>query len=92
MMPLIAALSGALAAASLVVSLFFLRFWRATGDRFFLYFSLSFALGAVDRIVLSFIFRDGEARPAVYLIRLAAYALILLAIAGKNRRPRPAAR
>lgn len=92
MMPLVAALSGALAASSLVVSLFFLRFWRTTRDRFFLYFSLSFALGAVERIVVSFIVGDGEARPAVYLIRLGAYGLILLAIAGKNRRPKPAPR
>jgi uncharacterized membrane protein len=91
MMPFVAALSGALAAASLVASLFFLRFWRTTGDRFFLYFSLSFALEALDRIVLSVIFGDGEARPAVYLIRLLAYLLILLAIAGKNRRRKPAA-
>src|SRR5205823_12585686 len=32
-------LTGAIAMASCVIALFFLRFWRNSGDRFFLYFA-----------------------------------------------------
>lgn len=35
-------LTGAIALASLLVGLFFFRFWRQTRDRFFLYFALAF--------------------------------------------------
>ena len=35
-------LLGAIAVTSLVIALFFLRFWKETGDRFFLFFAISF--------------------------------------------------
>ena len=34
--------TGAITMGSLVIALFFLRFWRSSGDRFFIYFALSF--------------------------------------------------
>ncbi len=82
-------ISGAIAAAALVVTLFFLRFWRSTGDRFFLYFAVSFALEAITRTLLALSHDQGEQTPVFYLLRLVAYALILLAIIGKNRRRPP---
>lgn len=81
-----AVLAGAIAMASLIASLFFLRFWRSTKDRFFLYFALSFLLEAVDRTLLGLAARQSEDAPEYYLLRLVAYALILMAILGKNRR------
>ncbi len=77
-------LVGAIAMASLVVSLVFLRFWRSTGDRFFLYFALSFFLQAFGRVVLGSSAIQDEDTPLFYLIRLVAYGLILLAIIQKN--------
>ena len=44
-------IAGAIAMASFVIALFFLRFWRNSRDRFFLYFSLSFGIEGVHRIV-----------------------------------------
>ena len=44
-------LGGAIVMASLTIALFFLHFWKSTRDRFFLYFALSFALEAVNRIL-----------------------------------------
>ena len=38
---------GAISMASLTIALFFLRFWRNTGDRFFLWFALSFFIEGV---------------------------------------------
>ncbi len=86
MITLNAILAGAIAMASLIASLFFLRFWRSTKDRFFLFFALSFLLEAVGRTLLGLNWPHSEDAPGYYLIRLLAYALILFAILDKNRR------
>jgi len=86
-MHLNAILTGAIAMASLVASLFFLRFWRSTRDRFFLYFAMSFALEAANRMALGMMSLESENGPVYYLIRLMSYGLILFAILQKNRRP-----
>lgn len=78
-------LAGAIAMGSMVIALFFLRFWRSTGDRFFLYFALSFAIEGFHRVFASLATAAGEDTPEHYLIRLAAYLLILWAIWEKNR-------
>jgi hypothetical protein len=78
-------IAGASTVASGVIALFFLRFWRDTGDRLFAIFSLAFAVFAANRIVLTVLDETDEARTYVYLIRLAAFALILVAIIDKNR-------
>lgn len=85
-MQLNAILTGAVIMVSLTVSLFFLRFWKSTRDKFFLYFAISFALEAVNRIVLSLSVTKSEDMPVLYLIRLLSYALILFAILEKNKR------
>lgn len=79
-------LFGALVATSVAISIFFLRFWRDSRDRFFLLFSLAFATLSVHWAVLAAIQAHAEWRPGAYLVRLAAFALILIAIADKNRR------
>ena len=82
-----ALLSGAVAMATFVVALFFLRFWKKTGDRFFIYFSLSFALDGIMRVMTNLgVGGDGSAQ--IYLMRLVSYGLIVIAILGKNRRAR----
>jgi membrane protein CcdC involved in cytochrome C biogenesis len=78
-------LSGVVALASAGIALFFLRYWRDTGDRLFAIFSLAFAIFATNRVVLTILDEDDEARDYVYLIRLAAFVLILVAILDKNR-------
>jgi len=84
-MMLNAILVGAVAMACLVAAVFFLRFWRATRDRFFLLFALSFAIEGVNRVVLFLFVGVNEDVPAYYAVRLVAYGLILAAIIGKNR-------
>ena len=69
----------------LTVALFFWRFWRASGDRFFAFFALAFATFAVNRFVLLFLDESDEARTAVYAVRLLAFLLIIAAIVDKNR-------
>jgi len=78
-------LVGAIATASMVAGLFFLRFWKSTRDRFFLYFSMSFFIEGFNRFLLGFMGGVREEAPAYYLIRLVAYGLILVAILDKNQ-------
>lgn len=80
-------LLGATTMGFFAVALFFLRFWRSTGDRFFALFALGFATFAVNRFVLLFLDEADEARTYVYFVRLLAFLLIIAAIVDKNRRP-----
>ena len=82
-------LNGATALGSAAIALFFLRFWRETGDRFFGFFSLAFAVFAVNRLALVLLEPDDESRTWVYVARLAAFVLILVAIVDKNRPRQP---
>lgn len=75
---------GAIALACYTVSLFFLRFWRTTRDRFFLFFALSFFIDGTGRMMLGVIDYSSEQEPLFYLIRLFAFLLILYAIIDKN--------
>lgn len=77
---------GAIAMASVVAALFFLRFWRDTGDRLFAIFAVSFVLLGLTRLGLVVSKEQLEGDTYLYWIRLAAFVLILLAIADKNRR------
>lgn len=76
---------GAIAMASLVAAIFFLRFWRTTGDRFFLLFALAFAIDAGTRLALSISDVSAEYEPFFYGSRLITFGLILVAIVDKNR-------
>lgn len=78
-------LIGAIATSSFIVSLFFLRFWKSTQDRFFLYFALSFLIEAVNRVFLVICFNLSEESPLYYLIRFIAYTFIIMAILEKNK-------
>lgn len=78
-------LSGAVALGFLVCGLFFLRFWRRTREELFLAFSLAFVLLGVGQTAVALSRIPVEEKGALYLIRLAAFAVILFAIYRKNR-------
>ena len=79
-------LIGIIAAMSLVIALFFLRFWRTTRDRFFLFFALSFLIEAINRALMVSVAGWLENSPSFYMIRLLAYLLIIVSILDKNRK------
>jgi membrane-associated PAP2 superfamily phosphatase len=87
MSDLITFLAGAVAAGFLLAGLFFLRFWRRTRDGLFLAFAAAFFLLGFGQALLALAHLPDEERSWLYLIRLAAFALILAAIVRKNRRP-----
>jgi uncharacterized membrane protein HdeD (DUF308 family) len=77
---------GAIAMASCVVAVFFLRFWRDTHDRLFAMFAAAFVLLGVTRLGLAMSDDASESNTSWYWVRLAAFLIILVAIADKNRR------
>ena len=79
-------LAGAAIVSLLVIALFFIRFWRRTHDRLFLFFASAFFVLMVERIVRVMMAVEDEWAPYVYTIRLFAFVLIIVAIVDKNRR------
>lgn len=79
-------LSGAVACGFLICGLLFLRFWRRTREELFLAFSLAFVLLGAGQTILTLANIPTEETGPVYLIRLAAFLLILVAIYRKNRK------
>lgn len=77
-------LLGMIAMASFVAGLHFLKFWKSTHDRFFLFFAISFWIEAVNRSILALTSPASEHGPLLYSIRLLAFGLILFAIINKN--------
>ena len=78
-------LSGAVAFGFFVCGLLFLRFWRRTRDELFVAFALAFVLLGIGQTVLALSNLPTEERGSIYLFRLVAFALILIAIVRKNR-------
>lgn len=87
-MILSAFLAGAVTMGFLLSALFFLRFWRDTRDGLFLWFTVAFVLLGGGQAMLALTATPAEERTPIYLIRLAAFALILVAVARKNLRSR----
>ena len=77
-------LLGAIAMASLVASLFFLRSWKRTGDRFFLFFSIAFFIEGLNRIALGLSDLPNEGSASFYFVRFLSFFIILIAILLKN--------
>lgn len=84
-MTLLDFLSGAITFGFLIIALHFARFWRRTNDTLFLSFAGAFALLGVGQALLALGNVPLEERSWIYLLRLAAFALIIFAIVRKNR-------
>lgn len=84
-MSLYAFFSGAVTFGFLLAALYFLRFWRRTGDFLFAAFAGAFALLGLNQALLALANIAAEERSWVYLLRIAAFVLIIAAIVIKNR-------
>ncbi|HJR55005.1 MAG TPA: DUF5985 family protein [Rhizomicrobium sp.] len=83
--PTIAAYAaGLLTMGFLTVGLFFVRFWRRTGDLLFACFGIAFSLMALNQAIPVLLSIPREEQAGIYLLRLAAYAVIIAAILMKN--------
>lgn len=79
-------LSGAITMGFLVAGFFFLRFWKRTRESLFLAFAAAFWLLGLAQALLAFTNIPVEERSWLFLLRLAAFSLILVSIWKKNRR------
>ena len=82
-------LAGAMVMGFGVAAVMFLRFWKRTRELLFLAFAGSFLLLGVTQALLTLADFQDDARSRIYLLRLAAFLLILFAMAWQNRRRRP---
>ena len=78
-------LLGAVIMGDLIASLFFVRFWKITGDRFFLFFTASFIADAASRVVVDQGIPPFGHEALGYMIRVLSYLFIVAGILYKNR-------
>ena len=81
--------SGAIIMGYIVAGLFFLSFWKRTRDRLFAFFAVAFWVLAGQRLALALTTQTQEDQIFLYVVRLFAFILILVAIADKNRPHKP---
>jgi hypothetical protein len=79
-------LGGMICMGCAVVSLYFLRFWKRTHDRLFVFFGLAFLVLMGERAIREAMELNNEFAPFVYSLRLIAFGLILIGIVDKNSR------
>jgi hypothetical protein len=76
--------SGMITMGFLTAAVFFLRFWRRTGDILFAVFGVAFTLFALNQALVGLADAPREEHTWYYLLRLAGFALLVIAIIGKN--------
>ena len=81
-------LAGITAMGFASAGLFFLRFWTRTNDALFAIFAVAFWLMALNQTLATIIDFGREELGWVYLLRLAAFVLIIIGILHKNLRSR----
>ena len=77
-------LGGLIGMGLTVAAAFFFRFWIRTRDSLFLAFSASFALMALNQTLVILLQVPREEQSIFYLLRLAAFLLIIAAVLRKN--------
>jgi hypothetical protein len=77
-------LSGMTTMGYVIAGLFFFRFWLRTTDKLFAFFGVAFCLLAISQALsaLADIPRDDQSW--IYLLRFAAFMLLIAGIIGKN--------
>ena len=81
-------LQGAQAMGGLIVTVFFLRYWRASHDRLFALFALAFGVLSANAVAFTLLRARDEETHFLYVVRLVAFLIILYAIWDKNRAAR----
>jgi len=79
---------GALAAGYFIAGVFFLRFWLRMRERLLLIFALAFWMLALNQTLLGVLDLEREEQSWLYLIRLAAFTLIIAGIVSVNLKKR----
>jgi hypothetical protein len=67
-----------------VIGLFFVKFWIRTRDSLFIAFAIAFWLLAISQTLVALRVVPREEQSWIYVLRLAAFVLIAIAIVRKN--------
>jgi hypothetical protein len=78
--------SGLITMGFLISGLFFVRYWVRTRDMLFAAFAAAFWLLGANQTLLTLSDLPAEESSWIYLLRLAAFAIIITAVVLKNRR------
>lgn len=85
-------LSGISMATFAASGVFFLKFWKASKDPFYLHFSIACWLLAFERVavvilsyMLNLVTPEDETGSWIYIFRLSAFLIIFLAVLQKNQ-------
>lgn len=78
-------IAGMLVMAAFAIGLHFLKFWRLSRDRFFIWFAVAFWVFGLGWIFRAFSSVSEHGHWA-YVPRLVAFLMIIVAILDKNRR------
>ena len=78
---------GAIAMGYVVVAFYFMRYWRETRERLFLFFSAGFVTLAMQRLLLGL----SADLQLTFSLRLAGYLLVLAGIIAQRKSRRAAA-
>jgi hypothetical protein len=77
-------LTGMITMGFLVAALLFFRFWRRTHDQLFVFFGIAFILFALSQALTVLSGMPREEHSWLYLVRLAGFVVLIVAIVGKN--------
>jgi TRAP-type C4-dicarboxylate transport system permease small subunit len=77
-------LGGLVTMCFVVVGVFFLKFWTRTRDFLFIAFGIAFWLMAANQGLVALAIVPREEQSWVYLLRVAAFVFIAIAIVRKN--------
>jgi hypothetical protein len=81
-------LSGAVTLGFVMAALFFFRFFTKTADSLFGWFGVAFLLLASGQALVTLLDVTSEERSWIFLLRLAAFVIIAVAILRKNTKAR----
>ena len=76
--------SGFIAAGYFVATLFFLKFWRRTGQGLFLWFALAFAVLGSQPAIVGALSLGNDQESELFLLRLAGFLLIIVGVIVAN--------
>lgn len=79
-------IAGTLVMTAVAIGLYFLKYWKLSKDRFFIWFAAAFWTFGLGWIIRAFHPAVSEHAHWVFLPRLLAFVMIIVAILDKNRR------
>jgi len=85
--PFASFLGGLITMAFVVIGVYFIKFWNRTRDPLFVAFAIAFLLLALNQALLATYLVPSEERGWTYLLRVAAFLFIAVAIVRKNAGP-----